>query len=358
MMKTHQNNFQTNHKDVVDNKDKINQDQGVQNKVENEINIQFNANSQFQKEINRLASFKNWSVPFIDKNFLALSGFYHIGPNDLVKCYFCKVEIGMWEPDDNVVDEHLKWSPNCRLICGRETENIPIDVDRFKRFLPQLSYDTCGIRDVRPSAVVESSSSTLANICSLNSSLALSNTESQPAEESLDQHPEFKIESHRFDSFLDWPKTMKQKPKDLAEAGFYYTGKGDRVICFSCGGGLKHWDESDDPWEQHAMWYGKCNYLNLVKGPDYIEKVLSKKNQNESKDEVNDQNNVAFTDENTNSSDTTSNNKLCKICFSRDYDTAFLPCGHIIACAKCASSVSKCPYCRQPFASVMRVYLS
>lgn len=50
--------------------------------------------------------------------------------------------------------------------------------------------------------------------------------------------------------------------------------------------------------------------------------------------------------------------KLCKICYGAEYNTAFLPCGHVVACAKCASSVTKCPLCRKPFTDVMRVYFS
>lgn len=62
----------------------------------------------------------------------------------------------------------------------------------------------------------------------------------------------------------------------------------------------------------------------------------------------------------TNSSGSTSipEEKLCKICYGAEYNTAFLPCGHVVACAKCASSVTKCPLCRKPFTDVMRVYFS
>jgi hypothetical protein len=49
---------------------------------------------------------------------------------------------------------------------------------------------------------------------------------------------------------------LKQRPQELSDAGFYYSGKGDRVCCFSCGGGLKDWEEGDNPWEQHAISYG------------------------------------------------------------------------------------------------------
>lgn len=75
------------------------------------------------------------------------------------------------------------------------------------------------------------------------------------------------IETARLRSFDVWPKSMKQTPKKLSDAGFFYTKTGDCVICFSCGGGLCDWDEEDDPWEQHALWHSKCDYLQLIKGP-------------------------------------------------------------------------------------------
>uniref|UniRef100_A0A336LXC9 CSON007018 protein n=1 Tax=Culicoides sonorensis TaxID=179676 RepID=A0A336LXC9_CULSO len=143
------------------------------------------------KEKQRRLTFSNWNCPTTDKFLLAQIGFYFIGPTDLVKCYFCNVEIGMWQPEDNPVEEHLRWSPNCPLLHGRET------------------ISKCG-------------------------------------------------------------GVAMEEPKTAA----------------------------------------------------------------------------------------VSDSKMCKICYECEYNTAFFPCGHIIACAKCASSVTKCPYCRQPFTKVMRVYFS
>lgn len=314
------------------------------------------------KEVNRLTTFTHWIVPFIDKKLLARIGFFYIGPNDLVKCYFCKVEIGMWEPEDNPMEEHLRWSPNCRLLRGRETSNEPIDADALKRILPQLSYDTCGVRDIHPTAYVESSSPPQSQSPQPSSSTTTTPPASQEAEIATrrPEHPEFQIESHRVATYEDWPKTMKQKPNELAEAGFYYTGKGDRVICFSCGGGLKHWEENDAPWEQHAMWYSKCEYLKLMKGQPYIDAILARKNTpptslSESEEKV-ELTPLPKTPEPP--AKPLSDNRLCKICYMNEYNTTFIPCGHIIACAKCATSVTTCPYCRQPFTTVMRVYLS
>lgn len=36
----------------------------------------------------------------------------------------------------------------------------------------------------------------------------------------------------------------------------------------------------------------------------------------------------------------------CKICFSKDISTVFLPCGHVLACEDCANRVGRCPFCR------------
>nr|CAD7408736.1 unnamed protein product [Timema cristinae] len=48
---------------------------------------------------------------------------------------------------------------------------------------------------------------------------------------------------------------------------------------------------------------------------------------------------------------------MCKICFTEEMGVLFLPCGHIVACVKCASSLTTCAVCRQPFTATVRAYL-
>ncbi|KAJ6642032.1 Death-associated inhibitor of apoptosis 1 [Pseudolycoriella hygida] len=331
-----------------------------------------------QREEVRLQTFDCWPHNFISPQKLARTGFYFIGPNnDNVKCYFCKVEIGCWEQGDDEVTEHMRWSQNCPLLRRRETNNVPIDDGELDLLLPPLTYDVCGpcgVVDVRHGSYAESSF-TLPPLLDTPTSPTLKHPD----------HPEYAIEAARFRSFEDWPKTMKQKPQDLSDAGFFYTQKGDRVKCFSCGGGLRDWDEYDVPWEQHALWFSKCEYLKLIKGQSYIDSILEKKRlqdeceSNASDDEENrpiesllEKCNSSFESASTSGSDAESgighddgpsekkvcDSKLCKICYSCEYNTCFLPCGHVVACAKCASSVTKCPMCRKPFDGIMRVYFS
>lgn len=89
--------------------------------------------------------------------------------------------------------------------------------------------------------------------------------------------PEYSVPRARLSSFDDWPKThKKQTSEQLCEAGFFYTQKDDRVICFCCGGGLYKWEQEDEPWEQHALHHGECDYLQLMKGPEYVASIKKK----------------------------------------------------------------------------------
>lgn len=360
---------------------------------------------QLNHESVRLETFATWNIPFIDKHKLAMLGFYYIGPNDMVKCYFCRVEIGLWEEGDDVLVDHQRWSPYCNFIKRRPTDNVPINAELLDQTLPAR---------LEPETHIEPQDESMSFLNYFRSSADQRNTDdvhmlqhqlfnsggfdsvlrnntprlaSQPLEtERLKhpEHPEYAVEANRLKSFEDWPKTMRQKPQELSDAGFFYTGKGDRVACFSCGGGLKDWEPSDNPWEQHGMWYGKCEYVQLVKGAEYVKKMAEKrqheleqtqedqaKSSTEQPSSSNSKSNpidslaesskeMAIDDEVSKNDDKKQINesRLCKICFTNEYNTAFYPCGHVIACAKCASSVSKCPCCRQPFNNVIRVYFS
>lgn len=181
-------------------------------------------------------------------------------------------------------------------------------------------------------------------------------------------YPDYAILSTRLATFSEWPKSMKQKPKELAEAGFFYTGKGDQALCFYCGGGLKNWEENDDPWEQHALWFSKCGFLLLQKTNEFVDRIRKKKlngeeaEQSEASSEVkkpadkpestaNTTTNAKETDNNEQSLDT-----LCKICYTKRMSVVFLPCKHFVACADCAPALKSCAVCRKPLEMVMTVF--
>lgn len=177
------------------------------------------------------------------------------------------------------------------------------------------------------------------------------------------KYPYFRMESTRLKSYIDWPKQLKQKREQLADAGFFYTKLADRVVCFNCGLGLRAWEDDDDPWEQHIHFSPNCEYVVLVKGREYINEVQRKFADKDIAESMHEKKNLKLEqlDEDEENCCDKWNEKLhqwrlCKICFENEYNTAFLPCGHIIACAKCACALLHCPNCRISLEKTVRVY--
>lgn len=82
----------------------------------------------------------------------------------------------------------------------------------------------------------------------------------------------------RIASFEGWPKNKTQDVKELAKAGFVYTGMDDSVRCFFCGIGLRDWPQNACPWEQHVIASPKCGHVAQCKGTGYVRKVLDEDN--------------------------------------------------------------------------------
>lgn len=85
------------------------------------------------------------------------------------------------------------------------------------------------------------------------------------------KYPEYAVLTVRMSSYSGW--SAPQTPGLMADAGFVYAGYADFTRCFFCGGGLKNWEEGDDPWLEHAKWFPKCAYLRQNKGDVFIQLV-------------------------------------------------------------------------------------
>lgn len=78
--------------------------------------------------------------------------------------------------------------------------------------------------------------------------------------------PEYCHFKSRFQTFKDkWPKYLPgPTPEDLARAGFFYLGEGDKVKCFCCGVSIYEWEQKDSAYLEHARWSPTCPFLPLV----------------------------------------------------------------------------------------------
>ena len=80
-----------------------------------------------------------------------------------------------------------------------------------------------------------------------------------------------------FTESINWPGArIKATCREFADAGFYYLGDRDRVKCFYCNGGLKNWEPTDDPFQEHAKWYSLCEYILKKRGVEFVKNEVKK----------------------------------------------------------------------------------
>jgi hypothetical protein len=183
------------------------------------------------------------------------------------------------------------------------------------------------------------------------------------------KHPEFSELSARIQSFRGVGVSQGQSADGLATSGFYYVGPGDNVRCFQCGGGLKNFQPTSDPWTEHACWFPRCPFLLDNKGQQFIDSCRQTPAQNSSAATaaafslLNEEakfsaepgaDSLTVIDENRQLKEA----RLCKICMDEDVDTVFLPCGHLVSCNSCARSLRNCPICRTFIRGTVKTFLS
>lgn len=82
---------------------------------------------QLQSESVRLSTFHNWPSRIVEPRELTAVGFFYMGQADRVQCAFCRGCLHNWRQGDRPADEHRRYFPDCPLMCGTATGNIPCD---------------------------------------------------------------------------------------------------------------------------------------------------------------------------------------------------------------------------------------
>ncbi|XP_029463732.1 E3 ubiquitin-protein ligase XIAP isoform X2 [Rhinatrema bivittatum] len=69
-------------------------------------------------------------------------------------------------------------------------------------------------------------------------------------------------EQYRLGTFTDFPSCCPVSAATLAQAGFFYTGTGDKVECFSCHATVEGWQFGDSAIGQHRKTSPWCKFAN------------------------------------------------------------------------------------------------
>ncbi|XP_041364408.1 baculoviral IAP repeat-containing protein 2-like [Gigantopelta aegis] len=76
--------------------------------------------------------------------------------------------------------------------------------------------------------------------------------------------PEMRHVYTRMQTFGWWPIQLRQTPRELAKAGFFYTGDHDAVVCYFCGLRAYRWQIMDDLVMEHYRLSPRCPHVNNV----------------------------------------------------------------------------------------------
>lgn len=73
-----------------------------------------------KRECERLKTFNNLTIDHRKAHKFAKSGFFYTNLKDLVKCYFCSLEMSAFNSPIDIETEHLRLSPDCVYAGGKD----------------------------------------------------------------------------------------------------------------------------------------------------------------------------------------------------------------------------------------------
>ncbi|XP_078576691.1 uncharacterized protein LOC144862221 [Branchiostoma floridae x Branchiostoma japonicum] len=256
-------------------------DAGASNSKKTVVNDVRSCNSLCPKDLNtelhRLHTYYGYGWPMdtpVSPEQLAKLGFFYLGVRDKVECAFCGGVLHQWEQGDDPKVEHERHYSHCPYIRGYATANVPLESTKQPSTSHEDTNSTTKLSPfIRQSSLPQSA--TLSSQCQQQSRYS-HETEKRPQTENKKgpKRPDLSSEELRVSTFLRWPLYSPIAPRKLAQAGFYYTHVDDQVRCFWCDGGLKDWQAGDDPWTEHARWYGEeCDFVLRQKTLSFVQEV-------------------------------------------------------------------------------------
>ncbi|XP_007520788.1 baculoviral IAP repeat-containing protein 2 [Erinaceus europaeus] len=216
----------------------------------------------FSCELYRMSTYSAFpaGVPVSERS-LARAGFYYTGVFDKVKCFCCGLMLDNWKQGDSPAEKHRRLYPSCSFI-----KNL-VSVSNLNSTsnLDSTSKNTSPVRNSFKHSLCSPTSESGGSPSGSYSSLSLNPAHSRAVDDSSPLRTDLysyamSTEEARILTYHRWPLTFLT-PAELARAGFYYLGPGDRVACFACAGTLSNWEPKDDAMSEHRRYFPNCPFL-------------------------------------------------------------------------------------------------
>jgi len=340
--------------------------------------------TKLKRESYRARTFRKW----IKWNYpswllLAKSGFFYYNEIDNVQCAFCFGIIGHWDASQDPDTQHKLRFPGCPFISlggGTAMGNIPLTSEPVDVY-SSIVFAECQLELLDPiefklddafnyPAGVLQDFPYYLEMSSVILKRPFRFEELKIIEFSISCN-EYRDTSVRLDTFEKWSRQFVQKPDELADCGFFYTGKYDRVTCFACDGSFQDWRAEDtNPWIRHILKKPWCSFVRLrIEEKDIFDVLIQDSRRMNSLPASSSSSNQQ---QQTPSSppppppqpplpqDSLTEQQMndmlkCKICITCPVELVMLPCAHLSTCVQCAGNLDRCPICREVFRGFVKL---
>lgn len=333
-----------------------------------DMSVEINRGETFEKWIDNTAYSKNDKTVY--KKKLAKYGFFLIRPTQVV-CFHCKTLFTVKNVIDNTMIMHKICSSNCPNIKTMELEEALI---KFKIEDENETETDQKEKEQEDESREDESDSDEDEI------------EEMLIHDKMPIYPQYKTKEARLKSFVNWPIFIAQHKRDLSNAGFFYTGRADKVICYSCAGGIRNWGEEDDPWTEHIIRYRFCTHVQLNKNIEEIENALKTRFDLKLKpiNETNNDQETSYIPGMDVTEDLTTEYNIdaflrglviamraekmlcrgdvykneCMKCNFNESNSVVFPCAHVVTCFDCSKNIKNCFRCDKKIKKVKKIYFT
>ncbi|XP_062909862.1 baculoviral IAP repeat-containing protein 2 [Mobula hypostoma] len=344
----------------------------------------------------RLQTFLRWPVRnFIQPEQLSRAGFYYVGQNDDVKCFYCDGGLRSWEAGDDPWVEHAKWFPRCEYLLQEKGQTFVNQIQtRFPHLLDfQLHSSSDDILEETQTAVnFEPGENRTEDAVMMNTPVVKGAMEMGFSRKLVKQTVQRKIvtsgENYKsvIELVTDLLNAEDEERQEDRERKMEELDEDVLLLKKNCAT-LSHNLTNVTPLLEDLEIHSVINKVEsdvikhkscaneqvrelmdmiICKGRAAAEafKDVLLKHEPELHEKLYVQKSLSYSPSDTlglsmeEQLRRLQEERTCKVCMDKEVSVVFITCGHLVVCTDCAPSLRKCPICRDTIKGTVRTFLS
>lgn len=309
----------------------------------------------------RVATFPAATTQFaVDVGKLATAGFFYVGDgDDKTCCFHCGLGVYRWNADDDPWTEHARWKPNCQFVLLRKGADFIEDCEdlQYRCYSAMARYLTDEPPNQEESAQLsELRKLTVRSVVECDHGRSVGNVRYQYSDCVI----------HDDDAVVKWMRSIPRGvPRNTIDAVLLRylrnrnEGNSETALAVFSDAFIAVERNVETEMEQRLRWKARridrwlhsqeFHNRQASRQPVQLKSAEEKKLKMPEQEEKKDEENVEASKR--------EEALDCKVCFERQLNIVFLPCGHLITCDQCAIKLTQCAMCRRRIDDTVRVFI-